>query len=91
MNSEPPTAAIQRYLDALLGDASAERLPGENREVFELVRFQGLIHGEAAGVVGTSVKSVQRRLNRARLLWAAEVGDICPGGSLQTPGDTPTP
>lgn len=66
-----------------------EGLPEEDREVFELVRFQGLTHAEAAGIVGISVKTVQRRLNRARLLLAEELADLCPGGSLPTPGDTP--
>ena len=38
-----------------------EGLPEDEREVFELVRIQGLPHAEAAGVVGVSVKTVQRR------------------------------
>ena len=67
-----------------------EGLPEEDREVFELVRIQGLTHPEAAAVVGVSVKTVQRRLNRARLLLAEELADLRPGGSLQSPGDTPT-
>jgi len=37
-------------------------LPEEEREVFELVRIQGLTHPEAAGIVGVSEKTVQRRL-----------------------------
>ena len=66
-----------------------EGLPEEDREVFELVRFQGLTHVETANVVGVSVKTVQRRLNRARLLLAEELADLRPGGSLQSPDDTP--
>src|SRR4051794_30723433 len=42
-----------------------EGLPEAEREVFELVRIQGLPYAEAAGVVGVSAKTVQRRLNRA--------------------------
>ena len=57
-----------------------EGLPEEDREVFELVRIQGLTHAEAAAVVGVSVKTVQRRLNRARLLLAEELADLRPGG-----------
>ena len=67
-----------------------EGLPEEDREMFELVRIQGLTHVEAAAVVGVSVKTVQRRLNRARLLLAEELADLRPGGSFQSPDDTPT-
>jgi RNA polymerase sigma factor (sigma-70 family) len=66
-------------------------LPEPEREVFELVRIQGLTHPEAAAVVGISVKTVQRRLNRARLLLAEELSDLCPGGGLDSPAETPTP
>lgn len=66
-------------------------LPEEDREVFELVRIQGLTQVEAAAVIGVSAKTVQRRLNRARLLLAEELADLRPdGGTLQSPGDTPT-
>ena len=45
-------------------------LPEDEREVFELVRVQGLTQSEAAEVAGISTKTVQRRLNRAMvLLW----------------------
>jgi len=56
-----------------------EGLPEDEREVFELVGIQGLTHPEVAGVVGASVKTVQRRLNRARLLLAAQLADLQPG------------
>jgi RNA polymerase sigma factor (sigma-70 family) len=47
-----------------------DNLPDDEREVFGLVRVQGLTHPEAAEVMGVSVKTVQRRLNRAMvLLW----------------------
>jgi RNA polymerase sigma-70 factor (ECF subfamily) len=58
--------------------AAIETLPEVEREVFELVRIQGLTHAEAAGVVGVSEKTVQRRLNRARLLLAAQLADLRP-------------
>jgi RNA polymerase sigma-70 factor (ECF subfamily) len=66
-----------------------EGLPEEEREVFELIRIQGLTYPEAATVVGVSVKTVQRRLNRARLLLAEELADLCPGAALPSPDDTP--
>jgi RNA polymerase sigma factor (sigma-70 family) len=66
-------------------------LPEDEREVFDLVGIQGLTHAEAAGVVGVSEKTVQRRLNRARLLLAERLADLrptAPGGPTP-PGDTP--
>ena len=62
----------RRILEAIEG------LPEDEREVFELVGMQGLTHVETAGVVGVSEKTVQRRLNRARLLLAARLADLCP-------------
>src|SRR5262249_2289930 len=53
------TADGRRMLRAIEG------LPEVEREVFDLVRIQGLTHAEAAQVVGASEKTVQRRLNRA--------------------------
>jgi RNA polymerase sigma-70 factor (ECF subfamily) len=70
-----------------------EGLPEDEREVFDLVRIQGLTHAEAAGVVGVSVKTVQRRLNRARLLLAEQLADLrpaAPGATPVPPGDTPS-
>jgi RNA polymerase sigma factor (sigma-70 family) len=67
-------------------------LPEDEREVFELVRIQGLTYAEAAEVVGVSVKTVQRRLNRARLLLAEQLADLrpeAPGGPSDSTGDTP--
>ena len=69
-------------------------LPEEEREVFDLVRIQGLTHAEAAGVVGVSEKTVQRRLNRARALLAEQLADLRPapsGGPPVPQGDTPAP
>jgi len=74
--------------------AAIEALPEDEREVFDLVRIQGLTHAEAAGVVGVSEKTVQRRLNRARLLLAEQLADLRPapsGGTPEATGDTPAP
>jgi RNA polymerase sigma factor (sigma-70 family) len=82
------TADGRRMLGAIEG------LPEAEREVFELVRIQGLTHSEAAELVGVSQKTVQRRLNRARLLLAEQLADLCPitpGGSLKPPGNTSAP
>jgi RNA polymerase sigma-70 factor (ECF subfamily) len=71
-----------------------EGLPEDEREVFDLVGIQGLTHAEAAAVVGASEKTVQRRLNRARLLLAERLADLRPGTSGEPtppPGQTPPP
>ena len=71
-----------------------EGLPDDEREVFDLVGLQGLTHAEAADVVGVSEKTVQRRLNRARLLLAERLADLrptTPSDSTPPPGDTPPP
>ena len=78
----------RRILEAIEG------LPEDEREVFDLVGIQGLTHAEAAAVVGVSVKTVQRRLNRARLLLAEQLVDLRPATSSEAtppPGDTPPP
>src|SRR5215813_8306557 len=77
----------RRVLEAI------EDLPQDEREVFDLVGIQGLTHPEAAAVVGVSQKTVQRRLNRARLLLAERLADLRPDtpGGPEPPGDTPHP
>src|SRR5437588_3059759 len=56
--------------------AAIDELPEEEREVFSLVRIQGLSHAETAEVVGVSVKTVQRRLNRSLVLMAEKLEDL---------------
>jgi RNA polymerase sigma-70 factor (ECF subfamily) len=55
-----------------------DELPEEQREVFGLVHVQGLMQGEAAEVLGVSIRTVQRRLNHALLLLAKELDDLRP-------------
>ncbi|HEV3338829.1 MAG TPA: sigma-70 family RNA polymerase sigma factor [Pirellulales bacterium] len=62
----------RRMLDAI------DSLPDEEREVFGLVRLQGLTKAEAALVLDVSAKTVQRRLNRARMLLSEELDDLRP-------------
>jgi len=64
----------RRILEAI------EELPGDEREVFGLVRIQGLTQAEAAQILGISSKTVQRRLNRGLLLLAERLDDLRPGG-----------
>lgn len=55
-----------------------DKLPEDEREVFGLVRIQELTHVEAAALLGISVKTVQRRLNRSLLMLANELADLRP-------------
>jgi RNA polymerase sigma factor (sigma-70 family) len=60
-----------------------ESLPEDEREIFDLVGIQGLTHGEVAMVVGVSEKTVQRRLNRSRLLLAERLAHLRPAASRE--------
>jgi RNA polymerase sigma-70 factor (ECF subfamily) len=70
--------SARRILDAIAS------MPEEEREVFDLVRVQGMTKGEAAAVLGVSPKTVQRRLTRCRLLLVEKLQDLAPTG--RTPG-----
>jgi RNA polymerase sigma factor (sigma-70 family) len=93
VQAAPSSIGSRLTPDGLRMLLAIEGLPDTEREVFELVRIQGLTHIEAAMVVGVSERTVQRRLNRARLLLAEQLADIRPLSSLATltPGETPTP
>jgi RNA polymerase sigma-70 factor (ECF subfamily) len=71
----------RRMLEAI------EALPEEEREIFSLVRIQGLTHGEVATVLGVSTKTVQRRITSSMLLLGESLRDLQPrprsgGGEL---------
>ncbi len=69
----------RRMIEAIDG------LPGEEREVFDLVRIQGMTHTEAAALLGVSTKTVQRRLDRGLRILTEGLGDLRPD---DTPPDT---
>jgi RNA polymerase sigma-70 factor (ECF subfamily) len=56
-----------------------DELPEEEREVFDLVRVQGITQTEVAGVLGVSAATVKRRLNRGLQLLAEQLADLRPG------------
>lgn len=67
-----------------------DNLPDEEREVFDLVRIQGLPQTDVAEMLGVATKTVQRRLNRGLMLLAEKLGDLRPaertaGGEGTTP------
>jgi len=74
----PSTSGSGLTMDAHRMLEAIDGLPEEEREVFDLVRIQGLTYAEAARVVGVSSKTVQRRLNRSRLRLAEQLADMCP-------------
>jgi RNA polymerase sigma factor (sigma-70 family) len=67
------TINARRMLEAI------EELPKEEREVFNLIRIQGLQHNEVAQVLGVSQKTVQRRLNKGLLILSEQLNDLRPG------------
>ena len=78
------TPAHGRVLEAI------DHLPDDEREVFELVRVQGLTHSEAAEVLSVSTKTIQRRLNRALVLLWKELEHLRPQPHEAMPrGDEP--
>jgi len=62
----------RRMLEAIEG------LPDDEREVFGLVRIQGMTQTEAADVLGVSAKTIQRRLHRGLLHLTSALRDLLP-------------
>ena len=60
-----------------------ESLPNEEREMFDLLFYEGISQPEAAAILRTSLRTVKRRWQRARLMlrdamrgeWPALEGD----------------
>ena len=81
---EPSTSQLGPTAQRLL--KTIEELPEEEREVFELVKIQGMTHLEAASLLGVSDRTVLRRTNRALLLLTQKLGDLRP---VQEPPSEP--
>jgi RNA polymerase sigma factor (sigma-70 family) len=64
------TPNTRRILEAI------ESLPEEEKEVFSLVRIQGMTHKEAGDLIGVSEKTIQRRLNRGLVLLTRKLADL---------------
>ena len=67
-----PSMTLSRILLAI------DELPEEDREVFNLVRLNGMGTSEAAQLIGVSVKTVQRRLKRSLTVLVEQMGDLGP-------------
>jgi RNA polymerase sigma-70 factor (ECF subfamily) len=74
------STSARRILEAIEG------LPEEDREVFDLVKIQGMSQTEAAEVVGVSAKTVQRRLVHCLTLLTERIGDLRPVPASDKPG-----
>ncbi len=56
-----------------------DELPEDQREVFDLVRIQGLTQVEAAELLGVATVTVKRRLSRGLRHLAEQLADLRPG------------
>jgi RNA polymerase sigma-70 factor (ECF subfamily) len=59
--------------------SAIDELPDEEREVFGLVRVQGMTQTETAELLEVSVATVKRRLNRGLRLLSETLADLKPG------------
>jgi RNA polymerase sigma-70 factor (ECF subfamily) len=64
------SANARRMLEAI------DALPEEEREVFGLVRIQGMSQPEVAALLDVSAKTVQRRLNRSLIQLTEALADL---------------
>jgi RNA polymerase sigma-70 factor (ECF subfamily) len=55
-------------------------LPEDERETFDLVRIQALTQAEAAEILGVTVRTVRRRLDRSVLFLTQQLHDLRPRG-----------
>jgi RNA polymerase sigma-70 factor (ECF subfamily) len=74
----PPGSDSDLSPDARRMLEAITNLPESEREVFDLVRIQGLPQAEAARIIGVSEVTVMRRLNRSLLLLSKELNDLSP-------------
>ena len=65
--------------DGLRMLGAIDELPEDEREVFDLVRIQGMAQAEVARLLGVSAVTVKRRLGRGLRLLAKRLADLRPG------------
>lgn len=84
--SSPQSTASQLSPVARRILQAIDQMPEDEREVFELVRLQGMTHREAAECLGVGERSVEHRLNRGLLLLRQQLGEI---GAVEAPPAEP--
>lgn len=80
--SAPPSTNSGISLDGRRMLQAIEALPEEEREVFSLIRIQGMTQVEAAEITSVSSKTIQRRLNRSLILLSKSLADLRPATGL---------
>ena len=75
----PATSASGLRPDRLRTLRAIGELPDEEREVFDLVRIQGMTQAEAAPLLGVSAATVKRRLSRGLRLVTEQLAHLRPG------------
>ena len=75
----PASSASGLSPDGLRMLRAIEGLPEEEREVFDLVRIQGMTQAEAAHVLGVSAVTVKRRMSRGLRLLTEQLAGPRPG------------
>jgi len=73
--SDLPEAVLEAHDLARRLQAELVRLPETQRVAFELMRMDGLSHGEAAEALGVTVSAVKLRAHRAYVALRAVLGE----------------
>jgi RNA polymerase sigma factor (sigma-70 family) len=76
--AQPPGSDSTIGVNALRMLETIERLPEEQREVFDLIRVHGMTQPEAAELLGVTVRTIQRRLSASILHLTEKLADLCP-------------
>ncbi len=75
----PASSASGLTPDGLRLLRAIDELPEDEREVFDMVRIQGMTQVEAAELLGVSAVTVKRRLSRGLRLLTEQLADLRPG------------
>jgi RNA polymerase sigma factor (sigma-70 family) len=81
----PVTSGSGLTPDSLRMLQAIDALPEDERETFDLVRVQGLTQSEAAEILGVTIRTVRRRLDRSVLFLTQQLDDLRPGGEPPSP------
>jgi RNA polymerase sigma-70 factor (ECF subfamily) len=80
---DPASSVSGLSPDGLRMLRAIDELPEDEREVFDLVRIQGMTQVEAAELLGVSAVTVKRRLSRGLRLLAERLADLRPDEDSQ--------